>query len=81
MLNFLKDLMAYCKTPPVLEGASLFQIEIEKLTCTESHMETENDEIMQQINSMFNDFLDNFTMTNSTSKVNLRIIFKTFRVN
>lgn len=62
--------MAYCKTPPFLEGASLSQIEIEKLTCTEvSHLETEDDEIMQQINNMYNDFLDNFLMMNSSSKV------------
>lgn len=61
--------MAYCKTPPFLEGASLSQIEIEKLTCTEPHMDTENDDIMHQINNMYNDFLDNFTMTNSSNKV------------
>lgn len=61
--------MAYCKTPPFLEGASLSQVEIEKLTCAESHMDMENDEIMQQINNMYNDFLDNFTMTNSSNKV------------
>lgn len=61
--------MAYCKTPPFLEGASLSQVEIEKLTCSETHMDTESDEVMQQINNMYNDFLDNFTMTNYSNNV------------
>lgn len=62
--------MAYCKTPPFLEGALLSQIEIEKLTCTEvNHLETEGDEVMQQINAMYHDFLENFTITNTSNKV------------
>jgi hypothetical protein len=68
--------MAYCKTPPFLEGASLSQIEIEKLTCAEvNHLETDEDEIMQQINNMYNDFLDNFTMMNSSNKVKNLLIY------
>jgi hypothetical protein len=64
--------MAFCKTPPFLEGAQLSQLEIEKLTCTEvSHLDTDGDEIMIQINKMYNDFLDNFTMTNSSSNVSI----------
>lgn len=61
--------MAFCKTPPVLEGAQLSQLPIESLTCTENYSEAENDEIMNQINSMFNDVSDNFTMINSSSTV------------
>lgn len=61
--------MAYCKTPPFLEGASLSQVEIEKLTCTEVSHDTDGDEILQQINNMYSDILDNFTMMNSSSKV------------
>lgn len=61
--------MAYCKTPPFLEGASLSQVEIEKLTCAETHMETEPDEIMQQINDIYGKFLDSYSITNYSNNV------------
>lgn len=60
--------MAFCKTPPFLEGAQLSQLSLESLTCAETHLE-ESDQIMSQVNSMFSDFIDNFTMTNSSSNV------------
>ena len=63
--------MAFCKTPPFLEGAQLSQLEIEKLTCAEvNHLESDTDDrIMQQINSIYVDFLDNFTLVNSSYNV------------
>lgn len=61
-------MMAFCKTPPFLEGAQVSQLSIDSLTCTESHLE-ENDQIMTQITGMFNDFVDNFTMVNSSHNV------------
>ena len=72
--------MAFCKTPPFLEGASLSQIEIEKLTCTEVSHDTDGDEILQQINNMYSDILDNFTMMNSSSKVRVFYFLK-FNLN
>ncbi|XP_070497318.1 uncharacterized protein Lrt [Chironomus tepperi] len=65
------DLMAFCKTPPFLEGAQLSQLEIEKLTCAEvNHLESDTDDrIMQQINSIYSDFLDNFTLVNSSYNI------------
>ncbi|CRL08738.1 CLUMA_CG021227, isoform A [Clunio marinus] len=64
-----KNLMAFCKTPPFLEGAQLSQLSIDSLTCAETHLESENDQIMFQVNSMFSDFNDNFTMINSSSSI------------
>jgi hypothetical protein len=63
--------MAFCKTPPYLEGAQLSQLDVEKLTCTEvSHLDPEgDDEVMLQINKIFNEFLDNFSLINSSSNV------------
>lgn len=67
--------MAFCKTPPFLEGAQLSQLEIEKLTCAEvSHFEQDTDEIMQQINGIYGDFLENFTIVNSSSNVSSKIV-------
>lgn len=64
-----QDLMAFCKTPPFLEGAQLSQLSVDSLTCSENHLESDNDQIMSQINTMFSDFNDNFTMINSSSTV------------
>ncbi|KAG5678843.1 hypothetical protein PVAND_008476 [Polypedilum vanderplanki] len=65
-----QDLMAFCKTPPYLEGAQLSQLEIEKLTCTEvNHLDSDGDEVMQQISKIFNEFLDNFSLINSSSNI------------
>jgi hypothetical protein len=61
--------MAFCKTPPFLEGAELSQLSIDSLTCAESHMETDNDEIMSQVISMYNEINDNFTMINASNHV------------
>jgi hypothetical protein len=61
--------MAYCKTPPFLEGAQLSQLSVETLTCSETHLENDNDQIMSQVNTMFSDFNDNFTMVNSSGNV------------
>lgn len=71
--------MAYCKTPPVLEGAQLSQLSLDTLTCSETHLESDNDQIMSQINTMFSDFVDNFTMVNSSSDVSLSATFKASR--
>lgn len=64
-----QDLLAFCKTPPFLEGAQLSQLSVDSLTCAESHLDTDNDQIMSQVNSMFSDFSDNFTMINSSNNV------------
>lgn len=61
--------MAFCKTPPVLEGAQLSQLPIDSLTCTENYSENDNDKIMNQVNDMFSDFNENFTMINASSNV------------
>lgn len=61
--------MAFCKTPPFLEGAQLYQLSVDSLTCTESHLDSDNDQIMSQVNTMYSDFNDNFTMINSSSNV------------
>lgn len=61
--------MAFCKTPPFLEGAQLSQLSVDSLTCTETHLETDNDQIMSQVYTMFSDFNDNFTMMNSSNNV------------
>lgn len=63
--------MAFCKTPPFLEGAQLSQLSIDALTCAETHLETDNDQIMSQVIAMFSDFNDNFTMVNSSCTVRL----------
>lgn len=62
--------MAFCKTPPYLEGAQLSQLKSDSLTCSETgHLEMDNEKIMRQVNTMFKDLSDNFTMTNSSSNV------------
>lgn len=63
--------MAFCKTPPFLEGAQVSQLAVESLTCSETHLESDNDQIMSQVNTMFSDFNENFTMINSSSSVSL----------
>lgn len=63
-----QDLMAFCKTPPYLEGAQLSQLPLDSLTC-ESSLDNENDHTMMQVNQMFGDFSDNFTMLNSSNNV------------
>lgn len=64
--------MAFCKTPPFLEGAQLSNLSVDALTCAETHLESENnDQIMTQVTTMFSDFNDNFTLVNSSSNVSL----------
>lgn len=65
--------MAFCKTPPFLEGAQLSQLSIDSLTCTENHLEADNDQIMSQVNTMFGEIRDNFTMVNSSVNVSHEI--------
>jgi hypothetical protein len=60
--------MAFCKTPPFLEGAQLSQLPVDSLTCSEPSLESEN-VVMTQVFQMFSDIVDNFTMVNSTSNV------------
>lgn len=64
--------MAFCKTPPFLEGAKLSQLSVDSLTCTETILENDNDQIMSQVHTMFSDFNDNFTMINSSSSVSVQ---------
>lgn len=62
--------MAVCSTPPFLEGASLYQVAIESFTCSDaSSIELDNNHIMSQINAMFHEINDNFTITNSSNNV------------
>lgn len=70
--------MAFCKTPPFLEGAQLSQLSVDSLTCAETHLENENDQIMSQVNQMFSDFNDNFTMINSSSNVSFAVLLEIF---
>lgn len=64
--------MAVCSTPPFLEGAPLYQVAIESFTCSDaSSLELDNDHIMKQINAMFSEVNDNFTITNSTNSVRI----------
>lgn len=65
--------MAFCKTPPFLEGAQISQLSIDSLTCTENHLEADNDQIMSQVNTMFGEIRDNFTMLNSSVNVSHEI--------
>lgn len=61
--------MAFCKTPPFLEGAQLSQLSVDSLTCAETHLDSDNDQIMSQVNAMFSDINENFTMINSSYNV------------
>jgi hypothetical protein len=68
----------------MLENALVSQLEIEKLTCAEvNHFDTDasDNHIMQQINKIYNDYLDNFTMTNSSDNVSNIIFNFTFFFN
>lgn len=56
--------MGFCKTPPFLEGAQLSQLSIDSLTCAETNLESENDQILIQANEIFRDnFSENSTVT------------------
>lgn len=55
--------MGFCKTPPFLEGAQLSQLSVATLTCTETHLESDSDQILTQANKIFSDFADNYTLT------------------
>lgn len=81
LLNYLfplQDLMAFCKTPPFLEGAQLSQLSLDSLTCAETHLDSDNDQIMSQVNAMFSDINENFTMINSSNNVSFIIFIDWF---
>lgn len=61
---------AVCATPPHLEGAPLSQVSVKNLTCdNDNSHEIDNENIMKQVNLMFGEIYENFTITNYSNNV------------